>query len=249
VSDHKSHADTEHLKEIIEIYKKVKALDNAEIGHEYSHLPGTSSNYTDDDIDVIIDTFSDLFSVRYDDRELLDRTLRSGTMNLTGLASLDSSISDSFYDAGIDPGVLYIVSRPFFRSMSRSLNADDTYWESGTCPVCGSSPSISILEDSGKRKYLCSFCGTLGGYKRIGCPVCHQDDPDSIDIIFAGDDERVRIDACKKCNSYVKTCIGSAGNKYDYEMSDIMSIALDVIAQEKGFSRKSPNAVGISVIN
>ncbi len=238
----------EHLKGLIELYEKVKVLDAAEMKHEYSALTGKNEYYEDEDVDVVIDIFCKLFPTAYGDIEQLRNIMASGAAGRGLLIKGSEDVSRPPSDAGIDPEVLFLLSRPFFRSISRSFNADEMFWDSGKCPACGASPSISMLADSGKRRFLCSYCGTIGDYKRIGCAICHQEDPENIDIIYAGDDETARIEACNSCRSYVKTFIHGSGSKEDYELADIMSIALDIIAQGKGFFRRSPNAVGMSVI-
>jgi FdhE protein len=102
-----------------------------------------------------------------------------------------------------------------------------------------------MLEEGDKRKYFCSFCGTVGHFKRIGCTHCQNEDPNLIDIIYASDDSKVRIDVCNKCKSYVKTIDVSLASFTDIEEADLISLPLDIIAQERGFVRRSPNPVGM----
>jgi FdhE protein len=142
--------------------------------------------------------------------------------------------------------LLYIISRPYFRSIRRHLNVDNIFWEDGRCPVCNSVPTMSVIEKNEFRKYRCSFCGTLGHYKRIGCPYCQSEKADRMDIIYSENDDRVRVDACMECRSYCKTAEASMLTVFDMEEIDLISLPLDIVAQDKGFVRRSPNPVGIT---
>ncbi len=58
------------------------------------------------------------------------------------------------------------------------------------------------------------------------------------------DYQDTRIDACKACKSYVKTFQGMPSDQTVEEM-DLLSLPFDIVAQNKGFCRRSPNPVGI----
>jgi FdhE protein len=119
------------------------------------------------------------------------------------------------------------------------------FWHDGKCPVCSAVPSLSVIEKEAQRKYSCSFCGTAGPFMRIGCPGCLTEDPRGITIISLEGEEGMRADTCEKCGSYVKTFEGPMMEGHSMDMLDIMSITLDIIVQEKGFKRNSPNPLGM----
>jgi FdhE protein len=129
--------------------------------------------------------------------------------------------------------------------MKSSADVDDIYWEEGRCPVCNAVPSLSVIEKESRRKYFCSFCGTGGYYTRIGCPNCLTDDPRDITIITLDGEEGMRADTCDKCMSYYKTFEGQMMADNSLEDLDILSLPLDIVVQEKGYKRLSPNPVGI----
>ena len=80
---------------------------------------------------------------------------------------------------------------------------------------------------------------------RIGCPSCVTENAQDITIISLEGEEGMRADTCEKCRSYYKTFEGSMTIDHSLESLDIMSISLDIVVQEKGFKRHSPNPVGI----
>ncbi len=47
-------------------------------------------------------------------------------------------------------------------------------WEKGYCPICGSPPALSTLEDEGKRALFCCFCWHKWPVPRMFCPFCED---------------------------------------------------------------------------
>jgi FdhE protein len=69
-----------------------------------------------------------------------------------------------------------------------------------------------------------------------------------MNILFIKDNDDIRIDVCSSCNSYVKSFITGCQDNHVLEEMDIKSIALDIVAQNKGFNRRSPNPIGMVAI-
>ena len=47
-----------------------------------------------------------------------------------------------------------------------------TPWEHGYCPICGSAPILSIIDQEGGRSLVCSFCWKDWSVKRVQCAFC-----------------------------------------------------------------------------
>lgn len=55
----------------------------------------------------------------------------------------------------------------------------------------------------------------------------------------------LRIDICDACNSYLKTVEFRILHDLNPEVADLISLPLDIIAQDKGYRRLSPNPIGM----
>jgi len=117
-------------------------------------------------------------------------------------------------------------------------------WLEGSCPVCGSHPSIEKLRrDDGKRIMRCGFCGTEWHFKRIMCPFCANDDHNSLRYFFVEEGpskgrNAFRVDVCDKCKTYIKTLDERKlpeSEKVDLYLENMNTIYLDILAQNDGY--------------
>jgi formate dehydrogenase accessory protein FdhE len=117
-------------------------------------------------------------------------------------------------------------------------------WLEGSCPVCGSYPSIEKLRrDDGKRILRCSFCATEWPFKRIMCPFCGNEDHDSLRYFLVEGDSPIkkdafRVDVCDKCKKYMKTLDERKlpeSEKPDLYLENLNTLYLDVLAQRDGY--------------
>ncbi|HSA78542.1 MAG TPA: formate dehydrogenase accessory protein FdhE, partial [Nitrospirota bacterium] len=131
----------------------------------------------------------------------------------------------------------------------------DTYrlgnriWEEGRCPVCNAKPSLSWVGEDGRRQVSCSFCATTGYYDRMGCVICQNNDGPKQNVFLFEGEEGFRINTCDECKSYVKTIDAGLLSRTGCEVADLMSLPLDIVVQEKGFQRRSPNPIGMRKIS
>ncbi|BCS89825.1 formate dehydrogenase accessory protein FdhE [Pseudodesulfovibrio sediminis] len=109
-----------------------------------------------------------------------------------------------------------IVSVPVLSAIVETLGKplSSLTWEHGHCPVCGSSPTISLLSpkevtdlDSlvggGGKKFLhCSQCGHDWRFKRNVCAACGNDDSETREILYDEETRSERVEACHKCGKY-----------------------------------------------
>ena len=106
--------------------------------------------------------------------------------------------------------------RPFVERQAQDLKQiwKDLPWRQTNCPVCGGSPSMSVLrrtEDEseyiqahGGRRFLrCSWCATEWPYKRVSCPACGCEEPDELVVLRDPARPHERADACRRCNTFL----------------------------------------------
>jgi len=112
----------------------------------------------------------------------------------------------------------------------------------GSCPVCGSLPSLSLLrEEVGKRFLLCSYCGYQWRTDRMICPFCSNRDQESLQIFYAEEEKTHRIDLCDMCHQYIKTIDLRTLGETDPSMEDLATLHLDITASKRGYKRPAPN--------
>ncbi|MEM5867760.1 MAG: formate dehydrogenase accessory protein FdhE, partial [Candidatus Aenigmatarchaeota archaeon] len=95
---------------------------------------------------------------------------------------------------------------------------------------------------------VCTLCGHREEVTRIGCSYCLHKNPEKIKILV--DEDEIRVELCELCKTYIKSFKDEVYRKYkDPNLIDILSLPLDVVAQQRGFIRRSPNAIGVREIS
>jgi FdhE protein len=172
----------------------------------------------------------------WDLKELLRKGLREKKVEkVAARFRLDAKILLFLLRETIRPSVELTVSR-----IREELPTEKE--PKGTCPICGSQPSISLLrEETGKRYLYCDECGYSWHVNRVGCPYCHNKDPQTLHYIFGEGEENCRVDLCDQCHSYFKTVDLRKMEVPDPLLEDIATIHLDLLAHQKGYKRPIPN--------
>lgn len=119
-------------------------------------------------------------------------------------------------------------------------------WQFGHCPTCGSLPLIGALEEKeGHRHFTCSFCQTDYKARRLGCPVCNEQDFEKVSFFIVEEEPGFRVDVCKSCKRYMKVADFRKLDRRSLPlMDDLASLALDILAAQKGYSRATLSAWG-----
>ncbi|MCJ2163997.1 MULTISPECIES: formate dehydrogenase accessory protein FdhE [unclassified Pseudodesulfovibrio] len=153
----------------------------------------------------------------------------------------------------IKPATLLYISEtvfgPVFRAIVGSLgeSLSELHWEHGSCPACGSTPTIAYLSPKetteldqlvggGGKKYLhCSLCGHDWRFKRNGCPACGNDENNTRDIFTVDNRSHERIEACGACGTYILGIdLRECAELPDLDTIHIGLIHLDIHAQDQG---------------
>ncbi|RJP84800.1 MAG: formate dehydrogenase accessory protein FdhE [Desulfobacteraceae bacterium] len=117
-------------------------------------------------------------------------------------------------------------------------------WDRGICPVCGEKPALAALtKDEGKRILICSSCSTEWKFSRIKCPYCGNHDQQQMSYLLIEKDEKYRIELCDGCRRYLKTIdLRKTTHDVCYDIENIITCHLDIIALNKGYSDRYPLA-------
>ncbi len=116
----------------------------------------------------------------------------------------------------------------------------------GTCPICGSLPLISSLnEKEGFRHATCSFCRHDYRIKRIACPVCGEEEQKKLTFFTVDEEPGFRVDVCDTCKTYIKTIDFRELDRIAVPvLDDLDSLALDYVAAGQGYKRATMSAWG-----
>lgn len=150
------------------------------------------------------------------------------------------SYIDSF-EKGKDVLVFVIneALKPFFEKYCEGIRDRVTQkrWTGGTCPVCGSYPSISELRgEEGKRYLVCADCSMEWSYDRIRCPFCETEQQQDLEYFTPENDSRYRVMLCKRCKHYLKVIDFREMEKSPvFEVEHLGTLHLDAIARKDGY--------------
>ena len=117
------------------------------------------------------------------------------------------------------------------------------------CPACGNPPQLSVLREysnGAKRSLICFLCGREWEFRCVLCPNCGEQHKDKLPVYTAEEFEHARIEACDKCRSYVKCIDLTKDGRAVPQVDDLATLALDIWAQERGYTRLQPNVFLLS---
>ncbi|MCX5857873.1 MAG: formate dehydrogenase accessory protein FdhE [Deltaproteobacteria bacterium] len=111
-------------------------------------------------------------------------------------------------------------------------------WTKGFCPICGSFPSIALIEEKIPRRWLhCSRCGYDWLFSRVICPYCENEAQQGMDFFYVENRAQEAAFSCEKCKRYLITLNRVSDlHAHDLDVSAISLAHLDVIMQGKGFT-------------
>ncbi|MBG0790022.1 MAG: formate dehydrogenase accessory protein FdhE [Desulfovibrionaceae bacterium] len=143
----------------------------------------------------------------------------------------------------------FAALNPSIEAVARKLAEklpDMKVTQSGTCPICGSLPLISSLENKeGFRQATCSFCRHQYRIRRLACPICGEDDQKKLTFFTVDEEPGFRVDVCETCKTYVKTIDFRNLDRVAVPiLDDLDSLALDYVAANQGYKRATLSAWG-----
>ncbi len=112
------------------------------------------------------------------------------------------------------------------------------------CPVCGSPPVASVLRIGvpvpGTRYLHCVLCAADWHMGRGYCSQCEAYEKLAYFHIDTESDA-VRGEACDECKGYIKSLNQEKDSQIDPVADDLATLALDILLDESGYQRASPN--------
>lgn len=233
-----------HLQSPLELYEKIRIFTN-----ECKRQKETVQLDSDIElIDIVLKNFSMVFQIPHESIVFLkEEILKSGINPVKEPTALwrFSLHSDEASKEEIER-MLFIISKPFFVFLNK--NESKSFMETGKCPVCGAESCLAMISINNEKTMICPLCETKGSIFRIGCPFCFNKDSTKIEILL--DDEEIRAELCLECNTYIKSFKEEHFVKYkDPFLIDLISLPLDIVVQKRGFIRRTPNIIGLKVIN
>jgi len=116
------------------------------------------------------------------------------------------------------------------------------------CPVCDGAPVVGVLREEGhgaRRRLVCGLCFTEWDYLRVVCVKCGEQRFEALPVFSAEQFPHARVDACDTCRSYLKTIDATKDGRVVPVVDDLATIALDLWAQEQGYTRIRSNLMRI----
>ena len=238
-----------HLREPLEFYARWQRFSReaAEIlpKGRAGIAPEDAQAYPRDCAGPVCELFASIFDLPAEGLEPLRQAMAEGTVDFMQLPTSEGrEQSQPAADAG-PTQALFLLSRPYFQQLRAGFPLDGGQWEEGRCPLCSAKPALASIVEGPQRLLHCSFCGTVGQYRFIGCPGCGETDPAQLGTILSDDEPGFRVATCDTCKTYLKVVESSVLKQMTMDQADLVSLPLDMVAQKKGFARMAPNPIGL----
>ncbi len=239
-----------HLKNPLEVYGKwldfhrqVGAL--LPKGKPELTVEGANA-YSQESAGAVFQLFARIFKLPENEYNSLCRALECRDIDFLRLSQNEvPEIAGLPCDKDELAALLFLISRPYFLNLRQAYPLDGSQWEHGRCPLCSAQAALSSVIEGPARRLHCSFCGTFGPYRFIGCPNCGAVDPKKLNTILSDGESGFRLTTCEDCHTYVKVVESSILEKMSFDLADMASLPLDIIAQEKGYTRTVPNPISL----
>jgi FdhE protein len=239
-----------HLKDPLELFAKLQRFQEEAVKLLPKPESAVSSEeakaYPRESVGPIFKLFVSIFNLPGEELEPLHEALENGDIDFMQF-SIDKipTISSLPYSKEEQAGILFLLSRPYFLALRETFQLDGREWENGRCPLCSAQAALASIVEGPQRRLHCSFCGTTGTFKFIGCPSCGCVDTEKLSTILSEDEPGFRISTCDECKSYVKVMEHPIIKDMSIDLADMASLPLDIVAQGKGYARMAPNPISL----
>jgi FdhE protein len=149
--------------------------------------------------------------------------------------------------AGIEPEALSVVGQlaivPLLHACAqRWRERIPSAWTHGYCPVCGAWPALAELRGLDRsRRLRCARCASDWPLPVLQCVYCGETNHDNLGTLTPeGESQTRRVEVCYTCKGYLKTFTTLRPMALRaIAMTDLASVDLDLIAQERAYARPS----------
>jgi FdhE protein len=101
------------------------------------------------------------------------------------------------------------------------------------------------MMEGARRLLACALCGGEWPFGRVLCPACGEQDPIRLPSFSTEAHPAVRLEACETCRRYVKSLDLSEDARPIPEVDDLVSLSMDLWAENEGFVRIEPGLAGL----
>lgn len=178
-------------------------------------------------------------------RSVCDRLCSLHPEQLESLADSLLAMQPSDVDAAAAPFVMAAL-QVYWVSIASRVNINDVHELDvpGVCPACGTLPVASIVRadsrSQGLRYLHCPLCATEWHMVRVKCTHCQTTQGISYQFIENGP-RSLRAECCDTCHTYRKILYQEHDAAVDPVADDLASLSLDLLLNEAGYRRASPN--------
>ena len=137
----------------------------------------------------------------------------------------------------------YALLQPYAEHVTNRMNIEAPT-DARECLACGNLPQLSVLREysnGAKRSLICFLCGTEWEFRRGLCPHCGEQHKDKLPVYTTDEFQQARIEACDTCKSYIKSIDLTKDGHAVPQVDDLATLALDIWAQEQGYTRPQSN--------
>ena len=154
-------------------------------------------------------------------------------------------------DLALDPAGRFfarVLLQPYAEYLASRADVPKRHGAASTCPFCEARPILSVLRgegDGAKRSLVCVACSTEWPFRRVLCPHCGEENKDKLPIYTAAEFDAIRVEACDSCRIYLKSVDLTKDGHAVPVVDEIASVALDIWAEEHGYSKLEGNMLGM----
>jgi FdhE protein len=140
-----------------------------------------------------------------------------------------------------------VLLQPYAEYLA-SRGSSNVETSAATCPFCSARPAVGVLRgegDGAKRSLICSLCATEWLYRRVVCPGCDEQDNDSLPVYLAAEFEHVRVEACDRCKTYIKSVDLTRDGRAIPLVDELATVPLNIWAEGHGYAKLETNLLGM----
>jgi len=143
-------------------------------------------------------------------------------------------------NAALTATVLRLAAFPALARLTQSCKEyyQNSSWENGYCPNCGSWPLLGEARGLEQDRILrCGLCAAGWKVDRLFCPFCGNRDHRTLGYLhLEGEEDHYRAGSCEACQGYVKWVTAMfALSEPQLLVADLATVHLDLAAAERGF--------------
>ncbi len=153
---------------------------------------------------------------------------------------------------GTDVFLARAATAPVLEALPEIARALPIAAEERFCPECGGPPQVSVFVDSGEalvtgqRRLICARCASDWVYPRMTCVACGETESNKL-VVLADPQQlpHLRVDACERCKRYIVSVDARLEGRAVPIVDELAAIPLDIAAAERGFTKVTPNLMGL----